>query len=289
MTRTGYIYLLCMGIFFGVSCGNTEAKKEAEATSVAEPQEKKEKVKQNEKEPIILLQTDYGDIKVKLYNETPIHRDNFLKLVKEGTLDSTLFHRVIKGFMIQGGDPSSKNAAPKAELGNGGPGYTLDAEIRYDKFHKKGALAAARQGDNMNPKRESSGSQFYIVHGKKFTREELDQMVRGKVVEQLKKDNLSILRELQELGDQEKMQAFVKKLDKQRDSLAQSVEYAMTEEEIEAYTTIGGAPHLDDAYTVFGEVIEGLDIVDKIATQSTGRQDRPLKNIYLKKATNIQQ
>lgn len=187
----------------------------------------------------VCISTAYGDIKIKLYNETPLHRDNFIKLAKTAYFDGTLFHRVIKNFMIQGGDPDSKNANSTAILGNGGPNYTIPAEILAPKyFHKKGALAAARTPDNMNPKKASSGSQFYIVQGKTFTDQELT--------------------------------AFSQKTRKK-----------LSQDQINAYKTIGGTPHLDGDYTVFGEVYEGLDVVDKIAAVKTGANDRPVEDVKM--------
>ncbi|MCX6233047.1 MAG: peptidylprolyl isomerase [Bacteroidetes bacterium] len=186
----------------------------------------------------ILITTEYGEIKLKLYNETPFHRDNFIKLVKEKYFDSTLFHRVINKFMIQGGDPDSRHAADSVLLGDGGPAYTIPAEFRPEIFHKKGVLAAARESDQVNPTKASSGSQFYIVQGKVFTLEELNV-------------------------------------------LAQRMGKTFTEEQIKIYTTIGGTPHLDGNYTVFGEVISGLDVVDKIAIVATDKNNRPLKNIRM--------
>lgn len=185
---------------------------------------------------MVKISTAHGDIVLKLYNETPQHRDNFLKLAEEGFYDGTLFHRVINGFMIQGGDPDSRDAAPDQMVGSGGPGYQIPAEIVEGLIHGKGALAAARQGDQMNPERKSSGSQFYIVQGKVFTPEELDQM------------------ELQ-MGKN------------------------LTPQQRQTYTTIGGTPHLDNAYTVFGEVVEGLEVLDKIAATPTGVADRPVEDI----------
>lgn len=190
-----------------------------------------------DKERVVQISTNYGDIKVKLYNETPKHRDNFIKLAEQGFYNGTLFHRIIREFMIQGGDPDSKTAQPGQMLGSGGPGYTIPAEIIPGFFHKKGVLSAARQGDQVNPKRESSGSQFYIVQGKKWSDEELKMFeARG---------------------------------------------LKLTPEQIEIYKTIGGTPHLDNSYTVFGEVIEGLDIVDKIAAAPTAPGDRPLEDIKM--------
>jgi peptidyl-prolyl cis-trans isomerase B (cyclophilin B) len=208
------------------------------AKSVAQT-DKSTKQMEESKEIVVLLQTTMGDIKLKLYNETPLHRDNFVKLVESGYYDGLLFHRVIKGFMIQGGDPNSRNAQPEQMLGNGGPGYTIPAEIKVSSqfahkngnlaattednvnssdsrfTHKKGSLAAARTGDQVNPERESSGSQFYIVHN----------------------DN--------------------------------------------------GTPHLDGAYTVYGETIEGFDVIDKIATVKTGAADRPVEDVKIIKASIV--
>jgi peptidyl-prolyl cis-trans isomerase B (cyclophilin B) len=198
----------------------------------------KESLQANEPEKIVLITTDFGTIKVKLYNETPLHRDNFIKLVSSGFYNGLLFHRVINQFMIQGGDPDSRNAKAGQMLGNGGPGYTIPAEIMPQYFHKKGALAAARMGDNVNPQKESSGSQFYLVQGKVHSNEELD--------------------------------FFESRTGKK---------YAAAQRN--AYTTLGGTPHLDGGYTVFGEVIEGLDVIDKIAQVPGDGQNRPLKDVKM--------
>ncbi len=194
----------------------------------------------------ILLQTSYGDIIIRLSDSTPLHRDNFLKLVKVHFYDSILFHRVIQNFMIQSGDPNSKNAKPGEPLGNGGPDYTIQAEFRQTLFHKKGVIAAARQGDNVNPQKASSGSQFYIVQGKIFTDAGLDS------VETYRLNGRKIPPE-------------------QRD----------------VYKTIGGTPHLDQNYTVFGEVVKGSEVVDKIASVQTSKatdRDRPLEAVRIIKA-----
>lgn len=189
-----------------------------------------------EKETMIEIVTDYGTMKAKLYDSTPKHRDNMVKLIKEGFYDGLLFHRVIPNFMIQGGDPNSKGASPQQQLGSGGPGYTIDAEI--GALHYKGTLAAARTGDNVNPERKSSGSQFYVVQGQPVT----DQM-------------------LQQIGAQ--------------------YGTTYTEEQIEKYKKLGGTPFLDNQYTVFGEVVEGFDVIDKIAAVQTAPGDRPVKDVTM--------
>lgn len=213
-----------------------QSSKEEIAKDVTAPETS---VKETPKEHMVLIKTSFGNMKVKLYNETPQHRDNFIKLVKDSFYKDLLFHRVIAGFMIQGGDPDSRNAAPEKQLGMGGPGYTVPAEILPQFHHKKGALSAARLGDNMNPTKKSSGSQFYVVQGQKYTVEQLQQMepYKGK---------------------------------------------KFTPEEIETYTTIGGTPHLDGQYTVFGEVVEGLDVIDKIAAvQTDPRTNRPVSDVKM--------
>lgn len=182
-----------------------------------------------EKETLVLIKTTKGDITVKLYNDTPLHRDNFIKLINEGWYNNSPFHRVIKNFMIQGGQNQD---------GTVDPGYRVPAEFRPNHFHKKGALAAARQGDQYNPEKASSGCQFYIVQGQVLTEANI-QMYQ------------------------------------QRYGLT------FTEEQIKAYTTVGGTPHLDGEYTVFGEVVEGLEVIDKIAGVKTGYMDVPVEAVTM--------
>ncbi len=237
--------------------------------------------------------TNKGDIVVMLYDDTPIHKKNFLKLVKEHYYDSLLFHRVIKNFMIQSGDPFSKNAKPNSRLGLGGPGYTLPAEIRPNHFHKRGALAAARQPDNVNPERRSSGSQFYIVQGKKYTKEQLKKlerrmqaMSRNDLIMKFltKKENKAYRDTLKKLADKKDIKgilAFRKRVYMLALKKYNKKPFAFTPEQIKIYTTIGGAPHLDGQYTVFGEVVKGMDVVDKIANAKTDRFDRPLEDIRI--------
>lgn len=227
------ILVLVAGLFMA-SCANkttqTEQVKSENDSSTS---------KTKQKQTMILISTNYGDMKAVLYNETPQHRDNFIKLIKESYFDGTLFHRIIDGFMIQGGDPDSKTAKPGQQLGQGGPGYTVPAEFNQELIHKKGALAAARMGDQMNPQKASSGSQFYIAQGKVYSQEELSnfEMRMGKSFNEIQK---------------------------------------------KTYTTVGGVPFLDYEYTVFGEVVEGLDVIDKIAKAAKDRSDRPTQDIKMK-------
>jgi peptidyl-prolyl cis-trans isomerase B (cyclophilin B) len=187
-------------------------------------------------EQFIKIETSMGDMVIKLYNETPAHRDNMIKLINEDFYNNQLFHRVMKDFMIQGGDPHSAGAEKGQRLGSGGPGYTIPAEFNKNLIHKKGALAAARKGDQDNPEQASSGSQFYLVQGKVLTPEEINVLTQRGVA-------------------------------------------TFTKESAEIYTTIGGTPHLDGAYTVFGEIVVGLDVLDAIASQPTDAYNRPLQDV----------
>ncbi|MBQ0160725.1 MAG: peptidylprolyl isomerase [Bacteroidales bacterium] len=195
--------------------------------------------KKGEKVFYVKIETSYGDMVVKLYNETPLHRDNFVKLVKEGTYDDLLFHRVIGNFMIQGGDPNSRNAKPGQMLGDGQLGYTIPAEFVPGLFHKKGALAAARQGDEVNPEKASSSCQFYIVQG--------------------------------DLWDEGRLKMVEQRYGK-----------SFTPEQAQVYATVGGTPFLDGDYTVFGEVVEGMEVIDAIAAVQTDRMNRPIKDVKMK-------
>lgn len=211
--------------------------------------QKEIKIKKKDRKRDVEVVTDYGSLVIRLYDSTPLHRDNFIRLVKTGYYDSLLFHRVIQHFMIQGGDPGSKHAEPGQPLGNGGPDYTVPAEFRVTLFHKKGVLAAAREGDDTNPGKASSGSQFYIVQGKKFTDAGLDSVETYR----LKGRKIPV-------------------------------------DQREVYKTVGGTPHLDQNYTAFGEVIGGLDVVDKIAATPTSKgedRDRPLTDVKIVKVKLI--
>ncbi len=190
-----------------------------------------------EKTTYIVIETEFGTMKAELYDSTPLHKENMIKLVKEGFYDDLLFHRIMNGFMVQGGDPDSKGAAPGVRLGTGGPGYQIDAEIGAPHF--KGALAAARTGGASNPEKRSSGSQFYIVHGKPLSDNELN-------------------------------------------SFEQRGGFKYNEAQRAKYKEVGGAPFLDNDYTVFGEVVEGMDVIDKIAAVQTGAGDRPVQDVKMK-------
>ena len=247
-----------------------------------------------DKETLVKIETTAGDIKVKLYNETPKHRDNFIKLVKDGMYEGTLFHRVIKDFMIQAGDPDSKNAPKGKMLGAGDVGYTIPAEFVYPKFfHKKGALSAARQGDNVNPKKESSGCQFYIVTGKVYNDSTLlsmeSQMNENKInviFNTLAQKHMKEIYKMRKANDENGLYDLQEKLFAEAQEIAaKQPEFHFTPEQIEAYTTVGGTPHLDGEYTVFGEVVEGMDVVDKIQQVKTDRSDRPEEDVKIIKAT----
>ena len=242
---------------------------------------------------VLLLETSMGDIRVRLYDDTPKHRDNIVKLAKEGFYDGTLFHRVIKDFMIQAGDPKSKNASDTATLGSGDTGYTLPAEFVYPKyFHRRGVLAAARMGDDVNPRRESSGCQFYIVTGKKFTEEELDgletqlnQNSLRATFDTLTRQHMKDIFKMRKANDTTGLKRLENELFEQAKAETLNHMFSFNDEQKQAYTTVGGAPHLDGQYTVFGEVIEGMDVVDAIQNVKTGRADRPVENVVIEKVT----
>ena len=239
---------------------------------------------------IVKISTPKGDIRVRLYDETPQHRDNFVKLVNEGFYNGTLFHRVIKGFMIQGGDPDSIGAPAGKMLGTGGPGYNVPAEIVYPQlFHKRGALCAARQSDEVNPERESSGSQFYLVYGKVYTPQELKQMEKqmsmqqeqaifNKLVQQNRSQILELRKARNQAGLQELQDQLIAETKKQMKELPAP---KFTPEQQEAYTTIGGTPFLDNQYTVFGEVESGMEVVAEIQQCATLSADRPKEDISM--------
>lgn len=249
-----------------------------------------------EKRTQVKIETTMGDIVVELYNETPKHRDNFIKLAKEGVYDSTLFHRVIRQFMIQAGDPESKNASDTAQLGSGDVGYTVPAEFVPKFYHKKGALAAARMGDDVNPNRESSGCQFYIVTGRKFREAQLLDMAGQRnnarldtIFNQLARKHMKEIYKLRKANDEDGLLELQDSLEAQAYAQYKEEEpFMFTPEQISAYTTIGGAPHLDGAYTVFGQVLSGIETVEKIEGTKTGKADRPVENVRILKMSVIE-
>ena len=227
---------------------------------------------------------------VRLYDETPLHRDNFLRLASEGYYDGTLFHRVIRDFMIQGGDPESKGAPAGQPLGTGGPGYNMPAEIVYPQlFHKRGVLSAARQSDQVNPEKASSGSQFYIVWGKVYKPQELKQLEKQMAMQQeqqvfnrLVAEHRTEVMNLRKNRDQAGLMDLQNQLVAEtKATCAEMGKPSFTEEQTEAYTTVGGTPFLDGQYTVFGEVVEGLDVVDKIQQVETHTGDRPSVDVSM--------
>ena len=247
--------------------------------------------KAQKKGTVVELKTEFGTMKILLYDDTPQHRDNFLKLVNQGFYDSLLFHRVIKEFMIQGGDPDSKNAPASKQLGAGDVGYTIPAEFVYPKYyHKKGALAAARQGDQVNPEKRSSGCQFYIVQGKKMNDAEIQQMekillnkAKEKRFYEIAREKNEEIKKLRIAKDQEGLRKLnddiIAQLEKEFESKAS--DFKMPDEMKEVYKTIGGTPFLDNDYTVFGEVIEGLEVIDAISAVKTRPGDRPENDIKM--------
>lgn len=241
---------------------------------------------------VVTIHTPHGKMVAILFDDTPKHKQNFIKLAREKFYDSLLFHRVIEGFMIQGGDPTSRKAKPGENLGNGGPGYTIDAEFTPAHFHERGVLAAARLGDQVNPTKASSGSQFYIVQGRKFSNEELAELEQG--INYQRKNNAlreilfmpeyTALRETvikkQQEGDVNWLNSFFE----QSDTLITKVKkdfrrFTFSDAQKQAYTTVGGAPHLDGEYTVFGKVISGMDVIDKIAAVLKDPSDRPVVDV----------
>lgn len=244
----------------------------------------------------VIVETTMGNFTVLLYGDTPGHRDNFLKLAREGFYNGTLFHRVIDQFMVQAGDPESRNAPAGKMLGSGDPGYTLEAEIVYPRhFHKRGALAAARQGDQVNPQRRSSGSQFYVVTGQKVPEAAIGQLearmqntAMQSIFNGLAAQHADQIRQLQAAGDREGLETLRQQLIAQTESQYQANPVHMTEEMKQAYVTQGGAPHLDGQYTVFGEVIDGMDTIDKIEKVATDGNDRPTTDVKILKMTVVE-
>ena len=240
--KKALVYCIALSVIVLTSCSSPKKVKTESASDTPETVEKSTPNQNTQAMTKVLLKTTFGDITFALYDDTPQHRDNFRKLVNEKFYDGVLFHRIIQGFMIQGGDPDSKTAKPGQRLGSGDVGYTIPAEFVPAHFHKRGAVCAARMGDNVNPQKASSGCQFYIVDGTVYDNDKLNM-------------------------------------------IAQRTGKIFTPEQVQAYTTVGGAPFLDGDYTVFGEVISGMEVVDKIASQQKDGADRPLEDIKIISAT----
>ncbi|MBU8891173.1 MAG: peptidylprolyl isomerase [Bacteroidales bacterium] len=247
-------------------------------------------VDQSKKKPsnqLYKIETEYGDMIFKLYDATPLHKENFTKLIEQGYFDDLLFHRVIDVFMIQGGDPNSRNAEPGQMLGDGGPNYTIPAEFVDSIFHKKGVIAAAREGDDVNPEMRSAASQFYIVQGKVFTDEDVkkveDKMNASRLNKLITKNIEEAKNEAYNTGGMIDYQVILPEARKKaEEEFKAEGYYKIPENKLKVYQTLGGTPHLDNAYTVFGEVIEGLEIIDKIAAIETGENDRPVIDIKMR-------
>ncbi|KYG78615.1 peptidylprolyl isomerase/peptidyl-prolyl cis-trans isomerase B (cyclophilin B) [Roseivirga ehrenbergii] len=266
-----YIQLAIMALLIAVvaSCGGSG----------------EEKVKGNDY--LVTIKTDMGEMKAILYDETPKHKENFIKLANEGFFDSLLFHRVMTGFMIQGGDPNSKNAEPGARLGTGGPGYTIPAEFVKSFFHKKGALSAARQPDQVNPEKASSGSQFFIVQGRVFTEQEtgMNMQALSQAISTLRRSDPDnpLNKELEDSFNEGGDETFRIKAMELADKLSEAtgIMIKMPTERVEAYTTVGGYPPLDEEYTVFGQVIQGLEVIDAITTVGVDPNNRPFEDVRM--------
>lgn len=241
-----------------------------------------------EKDYLITIETRHGNMYAILFDDTPRHKQNFIDLAESNRFDSTEFHRVIKDFMIQGGDVFTKENIPSDQQ------YTLPAEIHEDRIHARGNIAAARQGDNINPERRSSGTQFYIVDGKVYDRQELTTDMRRlqeSFMRYIQLESNNELREryrkLYEFGDFNGInQLMLSQKEEMERFFNTNLDKKLTQQQIETYTTVGGTPHLDNAYTVFGRVLEGLDVLDKIAAEPTDRSDRPLESVYMKVKVN---
>ena len=246
------------------------------------------------KETLVSITTPYGEIIVKLYDSTVRHKENFIKLADAGYFNGTLFHRVIQNFMIQGGDPTSKNAAPGVLLGDGDTNYTVPFEYVPSYLHKRGAFAAARESDDVNPLKASSASQFYIVKGKVFTNQELDAVelkverrtkqyiMMDLLKKEGKEDELKAFRQMADKRDTASIRLIINKYRNAVDAqYMRTKPFKLTDKQRRIYTTIGGTPHLDGAYTVFGEVVSGMEIVDQISAAQTDTNDRPVQDIRL--------
>lgn len=261
---------MAVAVFFAFTACKTFTKKTS----------KKEEKKEEKKISKVLIKTNFGNMTLKLYDETPKHKENFIKLVKSGFYDGLLFHRVIDQFMIQGGDPESKNAPAGKMLGNGGPGYKIDAEFNEALFHKKGALAAARESDAVNPLKKSSGSQFYIVQGRKFSDKELNFYEEQQSLAKYIAAHPELNKKLNMYKQSGNREATIKLLTEIKNKADYTL-IKIPEFKRNAYLNKGGTPHLDNSYTVFGELIEGFEVLDKIAGTKTDGNNRPVEDVSM--------
>ena len=246
-----------------------------------------DKSKKKTKDQLYKIETEYGDMIFKLYDATPLHKENFIKLIEQDYFNDLLFHRVIDGFMIQGGDPDSHNAESGKILGEGGPDYTIPAEFIDTIFHKKGVIAAAREGDDANPEMRSAGSQFYIVQGKVLTNEDVKKVENRINASRLNKLITKYINEAKNeaynTGGMIDYQVILPEARKKaEEEFKTEGYYKIPENKLKVYQTIGGTPHLDNAYTIFGEIVEGLEIIDKIAAVETDKNDRPVKDVKMR-------
>ena len=292
-----FTFLISLLAFYGCKSGkqavsSTQPAKEPGKLSAADLKDIKDKYPN---ENLVLISTPYGEMIARLFNETPQHRDNFLKLAESHFYDSLLFHRVINSFMIQGGDPDSRKAPKDKLLGDGDIGYTVPAEFNQKIFHKKGMLCAAREGEDINPQRASSGCQFYIVQGKVFTDDMLKNVeyrVNRPLLQELTQKYLETpgneatklkYEQFKKDNNKDSLNALKKKMDVYiLPEYEKTPHYTFSEEQRNAYKTIGGTPHLDGTYTVYGEVVYGLPVIDKIAAVATDKNDRPLTDVRMK-------
>lgn len=296
--KTKFLTAAMLAAFMTITAcaGNTESdaqtddsSNQTKATTMDTKANTADTTNVSKEDVIVNISTSMGDIKVRLFGDTPRHRDNFIKLAKEGFYNGVLFHRVINDFMVQTGDPDSKNAPKGKMLGSGDPGYTLEAEFVYPKhFHKRGALAAARQGDQVNPERRSSGSQFYIVTGQAYDEAQLAQMEKQLqyaqqegIFQRLANERMAEIRRMQAAGDRNGLQKLQEELIAITEAEAAKNPAKLTDEQRKAYSTEGGTPHLDGQYTVFGEVISGMNVVDAIQKVETDRNDRPTEDVKI--------
>lgn len=278
--------MVCLAL---ASCAGHSAASSESSDSTKTISEMNETTPTDTNNVMVEIETTLGSFTVMLYGDTPLHRDNFLKLVADSTYNGTLFHRVIDKFMVQAGDPDSKTAKPGQQLGAGDVGYTLPAEFRYpSRFHKRGALAAARQGDQVNPERRSSGCQFYVVTGEKYSAQQLKQMESRMAQMQMQdhfnalaQENREKIMKLRQDRDSAGLMALQNELVEQTEAWGKNNKFTLPADVIEAYTTVGGTPHLDGQYTVFGEVVSGMDVIDKIEKAETDAGDRPLSDIKI--------